>query len=178
MSFNLALVVLKQELLKPMSIIVVLLLAFFFISVSMIIINLPSFSSFLFANYLLPTKLNILFELFIGTFYATSQLDVALVSILGILFGMNMTLLINKFSALRGRGNLRIMTGTGIVSIVAAGCASCGLSFASLIGISAALAVLPFGGIELYFLAIFILLISIYFNLKQIIKVCKITSGN
>lgn len=174
MSFNLALSVLKQELLRTKSVITVILLALFFVSISMIIINLPSFSSFLLADYPIITKLNILSELFIGTFYATSQLDVVLVSILGILFGMNMTLLINKFNALRGRGNLRIMAGTGIVSIVAAGCASCGLSFASLIGVSAVLAILPFGGIELYILAIGILLISIYFNLKQIIKVCKI----
>lgn len=155
----------------------VLLLSLFFIFLSFAIINYKSYSSFIFNDYDLASKLNIIYLIFIGTFTATSRIDVTLVFIMSALFGINMTLVINKFNMLKRRGNLRIMFGTGIISIIAAGCASCGLSFASLIGISAALAILPFGGMELYLLAIVILLISLYFNLKQIIKVCKITDN-
>lgn len=174
MNIALAFFVIKKEILNIKSLALVASLAVFFITLSIIIINISSFTSFIFNDYPLITKINVLLLIFIGSFSAVSMLDIVLVIIMGILFGVNMTLLINKFSALKRRGNLRIMFGTGIISVFAAGCASCGLSFASLIGISAALAILPFGGAELYFIAIGILLISIYYNLKQIIKVCNI----
>ncbi len=176
MNLRLAFIVLKQELVNLKSIITISLLALLFVSISIVIINLQSLLSLLSNSYPLLSKVNIFFIIFIGSFSATSALDIVLVVIMGILFGVNMTLLVNKFSALKRRGNLRIMFGTGIISVFAAGCASCGLSFASLIGILAVLTILPFGGIELYFVAILVLLASIYYNLKQIIKVCKIKS--
>lgn len=175
MNPKLGLIVIKQELLNFKSLILLLLLSSFFILMSLFIINLQTIISIFQNSYPFLSKLYISLIIILGSFSATSTLDIALVIIMGILFGINMTLVINKFSMLKRRGNLRIMFGTGIISIVAAGCASCGLSFASLIGISAALAILPFGGMELYLLAILILLASIYFNLKQIIKVCKIS---
>lgn len=174
MDFNLALTVLKQEILSFKSLLLVVTLALFFIMISLVIINIPTISSIILNDYPIIVKLNIISLIILGSFSATSRLDLFMVSIMGILFGLNMTLLINKYNALKRRGNLRIMAGTGIISVFAAGCASCGLSFASIIGISAVIALLPFGGIELYILAIGILLISLYFNLKQIIKVCKI----
>lgn len=175
MNLRLVQIVLKTELLNLKSILLVTLLSFLFLFLSFVIINYKSYTSFIFNGYDILTKLNIIYLIFIGTFTATSKIDIVLVLIMSALFGVNMTLVINKFSALKRRGNLRIMFGTGIISVFAAGCASCGLSFASLIGISAVLAILPFGGIELYFLAILILTISLYFNLKQIIKVCNIS---
>lgn len=177
MNPKLGLIVIKQELLNIRSLILFLLLSSLFILMSLFIINLQTIISIFQNSYPFLSKLYISFIIIFGSFSATSTLDIALVIIMGILFGINMTLVINKFSMLKRRGNLRIMLGTGIISVVAAGCASCGLSFASLIGISAALAILPFGGMELYLLAIVILLISLYFNLKQIIKVCKITDN-
>jgi len=174
MSFRLLFKVLKEELLSLKSILLVIFLSLVFIAISISLINIQSFIS-LFANsYSFSSKLDIFIAIFLGTFTATSIADITLVAIMGILFGVNMTLIINKFWVLKRRGNLRLMAGTGIISVFAAGCASCGLSFASLIGISAVLAILPFGGIEIYILAIGILLLSIYFNARQIIKVCKI----
>ena len=175
MNLGLALIVIRQEILNLKSILLITVLAALFILLSLIIINLQSLLSIAQSTYPFFTKLNIMMIILLGSFSTTSMLDIILVIIMGILFGVNMTLVINKFSMLKRRGNLRIMFGTGVISVLAAGCASCGLSFASLIGISAALAILPFRGIELYFLAIGILLISLYFNLNQIIKVCKIS---
>ncbi len=174
MNFRIAAAILKQELLTVRSIILILALTTLFVSFSAVIVNLPSFISFFFNDYLFFTKANVLWLIFIGSFSAISSIDIVLVTIMGVLFGINMTLLINKYNALKRRGNLRIMFGTGLISVFAVGCASCGLSFASLIGISAVIAILPFGGIELYILAILILLISLFYNLKQLIKVCKI----
>lgn len=177
MNPKLGLIVIKQEILNFKSLILLLLLSSLFILMSLFIINLQTIISIFQNSYPFLSKLYISLIIIFGSFSATSTLDITLVIIMGILFGVNMTLVINKFSMLKRRGNLRIMFGTGIISVVAAGCASCGLSFASLIGISAALAILPFGGMELYLLAIVILLVSFYFNLKQIIKVCKITDN-
>lgn len=175
MNPKLGIIVIKQEILHFKSLILLLLLSSLFLLMSLFIINLQTIISIFKNSYPFLSKLYISSIIIFGSFSAISTLDIALVIIMGILFGINMTLVINKFSMLKRRGNLRIMFGTGIISIVAAGCASCGLSFASLIGISAVLAILPFGGVELYFLSIGILLISLYFNLKQIIKVCKIS---
>lgn len=174
MNLRLLITVLKQEILSTKSFLLVIILSSLFIFTSFIIINLQSLVSVAQSGYPFFSIMKIMGIIIFGSFYAISTLDIVLVIIMGLLFGLNLTLLINKFNALKRRGNLRIAFGTGIISIFAAGCASCGLSFASLIGITAALSLLPFGGIELYFLAIAILLISIYFNLKQIIKVCAI----
>lgn len=174
MSIKLLFEVLKEEILSSKSLLFVILLSLIFVIASITIINIQSFISLFSNNYSIFSKLYIFLVILLGTFSATSKIDIILVIIMGVLFGINMTLIINKFSALKKRGNLRLMAGTGIISVFAAGCASCGLSFASLIGISAVLAILPFGGVEIYMLAIGILLLSIYFNVKQIIKVCKI----
>lgn len=174
MNLRLGLIVIKQEIFNLKSFVLLFLLTTLFVFTSLFIINLPTIISIFQNSYPLFSKLYISLIIILGSFSATSIYDISLVIIMGILFGLNMTLVINKFNALKRRGNLRIMFGTGIISVFAAGCASCGLSFASLIGISAVLAILPFGGVELYFLAILILLVSLYFNLKQIIKVCNI----
>jgi len=174
MDRKLAFLIIKQELFPLKSVFSVLALSTLFILFSFVIINYKSYASFVFASYPFFAKLKIISLIFIGTFYATSPIDIVFLTVMAVLFGINMTMVINKFSLLKRKGNLRIMFGTGIVSIAAAGCASCGLSFASLIGISAALTILPFGGVELYIIAIILLLISFYFNLKQLIKVCKV----
>lgn len=174
MNLKLLFSVLKSELVNKKALLPFTTLSLSFIFISLVIINLKTIISVFQNTYPILTKFYISLIIIIGTFSATSSLDIILLILMGVLFGMNMTLVINKFNMLKRRGNLRIMFGTGIISVFAAGCASCGLSFASLIGISAALAILPFGGVELYFIAILILLAYIYFNLKQIIKVCKI----
>ena len=174
MNLKLLFSVLKNELVSSKAILPLIALSLSFIFISLVIINLKTIISIFQNTYPFLTKFYISLIIILGTFSATSSLDIVLLILMGVLFGINMTLVINKFNMLKRRGNLRIMMGTGIISVFAAGCASCGLSFASLIGISAALALLPFGGIELYFVAILILLTSVYFNLKQIIKVCKI----
>ncbi len=79
-----------------------------------------------------------------------------------------------KVKFLKKRNNLKITLGAGIISIAAAGCASCGLSFISIVGLGGALAALPFRGFELYIISIAILLLSLYYNLSSLYKVCKI----
>lgn len=140
----------------------------------MILINYRSYLSFIEADYDLLGKSKVLFLIFTGSFQAISSRDVLLLIITSLLFGINVELVLRKAKFLASIGGLHVAFGTGIVSLVATGCASCGLSIASIVGLSAALAALPFGGLELYFASIIILVVSLFYNLHSLVKVCKI----
>ena len=83
-------------------------------------------------------------------------------------------MVVEKVKFLKKRNNLKITLGAGIISIAAAGCASCGLSLVSIVGLGGVLAALPFRGFELYLASVAILLLSLYYNLSSLYKVCKI----
>jgi hypothetical protein len=89
----------------------------------------------------------------------------------GILFSM----IFFKFSSyhkMEGRGLFGFI-GSGIAAF-GVGCPTCGAFIFGLIGMPLALMYLPFRGLELQFLGIFILLASVYFTSKSIKGICKI----
>ncbi len=100
--------------------------------------------------------------------------------IIAILFGMLFSLITYKTKMIKNTSGkvMGFFGTTGIfLGILAPGCAACGIGLLSLFGISAAfLAFLPFGGLELSFLAMGILGFSIFKISKDIKKgvVCKI----
>ncbi len=151
-----------------------LILSFLFLSFSLFLVNLLNFVSVAGADYSIFAKLKIFFVFFIGSFETVSSRDLFLLVLISILFGLNLSLVIEKIKFIKKQPNLKLTIGTGILSLGAAGCASCGLSVASIVGIGWGLAVLPFGGIELYFISILILFISLIYNLNSIYKACKI----
>jgi len=102
-----------------------------------------------------------------------SKIDLILLSMSGFLFGLNLTIVLRKLNFLRKQGGLKLTLGAGIVSIVATGCASCGLSVVSLIGLGSVVGLLPFRGTELYFLGIIILVVSLFYNLHAYSIACK-----
>lgn len=150
------------------------LFALLFVAISTTLVNIQNFWEFSTTSYPLLPKLKILSLLFIGSFQTISTLDLTLLGIVGMLFGMNTILIIRKIKFLKNQGSVKLTAGAGILSIVAAGCASCGLSVISLLGLGGAIAILPFGGTELYFIAIIALLFSLRYNLKAIYKACNI----
>ena len=97
--------------------------------------------------------------------------------ILSLLFGINLSLIIYRFKEIKKYNN---ESGTGIftsvLSLFSAGCPVCSLSILTLLlpgvfaGIS--LAILPFKGLEIQFLGIILLLISIIILTKE--NICKI----
>lgn len=151
-----------------------ILFALLFVAISTTLVNIQNFWEFSTANYPLLPKLKILGLLFIGSFQTISTLDLTLLGIVGILFGMNIIIIIRKIKFLKTQGGIKLTAGAGILSIATAGCASCGLSVISLFGLGGAIAILPFGGTELYFVAIAALLLSLRYNLKAIYKACNI----
>lgn len=141
---------------------------------SLVLVNIQTLSSFLFVDYALGSKIRILGQLYIGAFQAISPLDLVLIATISVLFGLNLVIVFRKIDFLRKRGHLRFTFGAGLASLVASGCASCGLSVASIVGLTGAIALLPFGGIELYFLAVALLCFSLWINARAIYKECRL----
>lgn len=143
-------------------------------SLATILINYKSYTSFLFNDYPLLAKTKIIFLIFAGTFQAMGVRDVFLLLIIAFLFGVNIALVINKITFLKKQGSVHLTFGVGLLTLVATGCASCGLSLVSLVGLTGVLVALPFHGLELYILSFFILLTSLFYNLQTLVVVCKI----
>lgn len=154
----------------------VIIIAITYTILSMVAINYQSYWSFVTADYNILAKLKILFLIFLGSFQAIDSKDVVLLLLTSLLFGLNLELVLRKLRFLASVGSLHITFGAGLITLAATGCASCGLSLASIVGLSAVLAALPFGGSELYVLSIVILVVSLYYNLAMLVKVCKIQS--
>jgi len=140
----------------------------------MILVNYKSYFSFLQSDYAFLAKVKIFLIIFIGSFQAITSLDLFLLTTVALLFGVNMQLVFRKIKFLSSAGGLHLTFGVGLLTLAATGCASCGLSIASVVGLSAVLASLPFQGLELYMISILILSASLFYNLHTLVKVCKI----
>lgn len=168
------LTVLFQESKKRKFVAKALLAAFVYLALSIILVNYKSFISFGRSEYDLLPKLKILLLIFFGSFQALSTRDTILLLTTAILFGVNIELVFRKMKFLAAYGNLHVTIGTGLITIAATGCASCGLSIASLVGLGGVLALLPFHGLELYVVSIIILTVSLLYNIRTLVKVCNI----
>lgn len=151
-----------------------LLIALLYLFFAFFILNLRSILSILQTDYGFFAKAKIVSLILIGTFTSISREDLLLLSVIAFLFGVNVLLILRKLKFLKKQGSLQVTMGAGLISLVAAGCASCGLSIASFVGLTGAIAVLPFGGIELYFLSIGVLVISYFYNIHSYIKACNL----
>lgn len=151
-----------------------LVFTFFYVFLALTLINYKSVLSILLSEYAWFSKLRISLIIVFGSFQAISYRDIVLLLISAVLFGLNIELVLRKLKFLASRGSLHLTFGAGIVTLVATGCASCGLSLASIVGLSAAIALLPFHGLELYFAAILILLASLLYNLHSLVKACNL----
>ncbi len=145
-----------------------------YITTALIIVNYKSYTSFIFNDYPILAKFKIMALIFLGTYQAMTTRDIFLLIIIGLLFGLNIALVISKIKFLKKQGSVHLTFGVGLLTLAATGCASCGLSLVSLVGLTSALVSLPFHGLELYILSIFILLTSLFYNLQTLVVVCKI----
>lgn len=102
----------------------------------------------------------------IGTNLTTES--IAITVALGLLLGLNLSFLIHKIRQARQFGAGAVATsGVGFfVGLLGVGCAACGTALVSAIlpfvGIGGALAVLPFNGIELQFVALALLIFTLW----------------
>ena len=151
-----------------------LIVSFLYVTLSLLLINYKSYLSFAMADYDFLGKVKVLLYIFLGSLYALSIRDIVLLLASAILFGANVELVLRKIKFLASYGSLHITLGTGLITLAATGCASCGLSLASVVGLGGVLALLPFQGVELYVASILILLASLFYNLHTLVKVCNI----
>lgn len=157
----------KSELLSLKSLIAVLLISLLYFAFSTLILNYTLVYETIFGDYPLNYKLTLLFNLLEGAWTAFSRLDFVLLIITSVLVGLNIFLIaktIIKLESQKGRLGLSV-GGSAVLGIVVAGCSFCGFSVLSLLGLSASLTFIPFGGMGLHLLAIILLLISFAYSL-------------
>jgi hypothetical protein len=84
-------------------------------------------------------------------------------AILSILFGINISLLVYKlkYSALFSSKEAHMTSFGAVLGVIVSGCPSCGITFASYIGLASVASALPFFGLELKIIGIMVLLYSI-----------------
>lgn len=146
----------------------------FYLNLALFSTNYKNVFSILGSDYSLAAKISILWTLFWGAFATITPLDVALLVSASFLFGTNLSLVFRKIKFLASQGSLRLTFGAGLITLVATGCASCGLSFISLFGLGGIIAILPFGGVELYVISILLLSALLFYNLNSYALACKL----
>lgn len=168
----------KNELFSFRSFFSIILSALIYFALSTLILNYRLAFQTLVGNYPLTYKLALTSSLLGGAWTAFSKVDFVLLVLTSILVGLNVLLIaktIIKLESQKGRLSISV-GGSAILGIVVAGCSSCGFSVLSLLGLSATLSFIPFGGIGLHFLAIGLLLFSFFYALKTLHYkiICKI----
>ena len=90
--------------------------------------------------------------------------------ILSVLFGIYLSLAIYKINLSKSHSHKSNICTTGALTAgtVVTGCPSCGIPLLALVGFPLALMSLPFKGLEIKFLSIIIIIISIYFLTKKL----------
>jgi hypothetical protein len=144
-------------------------IAIFLLNPSLVIITL-------FSNSTLSDKLFLLLALLQSSWVALTHFDFSLLLVTSLLVGINVAVSFKLLQRVQKMGKVSVTFGSGtVVGVFSAGCASCGFSAFSLFGFSGTVALFPLHGSELYALAISLLLVSLYYNIKTLQKplVCK-----
>lgn len=165
---------LKIYLFKPHTLITIFLYALCYTLVILLLINLKILIN-IFQNT--PHFISKFWYsiLFLRDYLLTLRpIDTSALVVIAVLFGANIQLVTIKAKNTVKQKNLRLTFGAGILSLVGTGCASCGFSILSVLGLGGVAAYLPFGGIELSFITIAILGASLYYNLQTLYSACKI----
>jgi len=168
----------KNEFFSFKSFFVVVLGTLIYFILSTLILNYRLIFQTLVGNYSLIYKFTLTSDLLAGAWTAFSKIDFVLLILTSILVGLNVLLIaktITKLESKKGRFSISV-GGGAILGIAVAGCSSCGFSVLSLLGLSASLSFIPFGGIGLHLLAIILLLFSFFYALSTLHykAVCKI----
>lgn len=165
---------LKFATLSAKGIVIIIVSALLYSLLAVTLINIQNIVSFSTADYPLGGKLKILFTLFTGALSSISAIDQVLLFVTAILFGIVMAVVLKRLEFINKQRHVRVLVGSGVLSLASTGCASCGLSLFSIVGLAGAVGALPLGGVEFYLLAIIILIISLYYNLRGLTKECKL----
>ena len=121
----------------------------------------------LIGNYPLSYKLNLSIALALGMWSVMGTLGLAILLTSAILTGANLTLLAQRLSTMSKLGNIHfVVGGSSLLGVATSGCAACGLPILSLLGLSGSLIFLPLRGLELSYLSLVLLIVSLVLLIK------------
>ena len=157
------------------SIFLILFISLLYIAFAAYALNYRLFLNTVFDSYSLNYKLSILSSLIWGVYTSMSVLDFYLLLVTALLVGVNFVLLFATIKNIRASGSKVgfIVGGSSVLSVATIGCTTCGLTLLSILGISSAFGLLPFG-MTLYLVSIGSLVFSIFYMLRKLEAVCKI----
>lgn len=120
-------------------------------------------------------RVSLLVALLGGMWTAMSGMGLVTLVITAFLTGANLTLVWQRIMILKSSDNLQLVAGgSSLFGIVGSGCAACSLPIISLLGLTGSLVFLPYRGMELSYLAVIILLVSLLLLMKTQQEVCNI----
>ncbi len=131
----------------------------------------------LLGNFPLDYKFDLMIALLQGMWTAMSGAGLFILFAIALLTGINLVLVFQRLSLLRSAGKLHLVVGgSSVLGFIGSGCAACGLPILAILGLSGSIAYLPFRGMELSYLSIFLLLVSLFFLTKKIneAKSCRL----
>ncbi len=160
-----------QEIITKRNILGTLTIAGVYLVLSVYSANWSLVKEALFGDNSFSYTRDILWFLLVGIGSSMSAGSIALLIAIALLTGLNIMLLVQRFQSMKASGGIHLIAGGGsLLALVGSGCASCGLPILALIGLSGAVAYLPFGGMEISFLALGLLAVSIIILLRSSAK--------
>lgn len=167
----------RKELLSPLSIFAILVIASGYVLLATLLLNYKLLADTFTNGFPLHTQISILIALITGIFSNMHFWDSLLLIFNALFVGINVLLIGKTIFLLEHMGKVKAsIGGAALISLITTGCASCGLSLLSFLGLSAAVSFLPFHGLEIHIATTLILIGSGIYLLRQIhnAKYCKI----
>jgi len=167
----------KQEIFSPSSLIIVACISALYILLSDFFLSVKNILSFFSGNFGISYKINFVFLILLGFWGTLSLLDQILLLLNALLVGLNILLVYKTVSIMRHNGKMRLsIGGATLISLITSGCASCGISVITFLGLSSAFSFLPFRGLELHIGATVLLIASFIYMLRKLHQsiYCKI----
>ncbi|MBX4212107.1 hypothetical protein KW787_01470 [Candidatus Pacearchaeota archaeon] len=153
-----------------------IIIAFLFYSFNILISDSKNIAS-LFPHLSFGGDIVLVFNLIVGA--SLNTLSFYTMIIISILTGMLITILwynYKKIRRLEGKGGIAGSIGL-FLGLLAPACASCGIGLAAILGLGTVLAVLPFKGSEVSFVAIVLLIYSLLIVSSAVAESCDINSN-
>lgn len=159
----------KKEMLSPLSLFFIVLLAFFYVIFSLFTLNHQLIIDTLFQTAPLIYKIALFSTLLQGLFTAFSPADTVIMLVSSVLVGSNLVLIGKTLYTLEHQGKVRLSVGGAtVVSLITTGCSSCGFSLLSILGLGTSLSFFPFHGMELHIASVFLLFFSAWYMVKKL----------
>lgn len=119
-------------------------------------------------------KTAFILTLFLGTFTILPPIEVIFTLLTAVLLGINISLLVHAAKILTTQKKVSVTVGgASLLALAGTGCASCGISILSILGISTAF--LPIHGGGFLIVSSALLLLSLFIFLKNKTIVCQLT---